>query len=112
MFNVFRANIRNKIGNFINNNPYLHDSVNLHGCVIFTTTVTGAIMGGFIFVNDPHAKTHKDKIVNGVCGSMVGVVVGALIGGLSPVLIPTVIIGGTIGVASIGFNKLAEITRK
>ena len=106
MFNVFHANIRNKIGNFINNNPYLHERV------IFTTTITGTIIGGFIGATDPHSTTHKDKILSGICGSMVGVTVGAFTGYLSPVLIPAVIIGGTFGVASIGYNKLAEITRK
>lgn len=99
MFNA----IRMRIGTLLN-------KPNLYEQVIYTTTTTGTIMGGIIFATETHKySSMNDKITNCIIGSFAGGVSGLMVGLGSPVILPVTVVGGTIGIVKIGYDKIAKM---
>lgn len=92
--------IRNRMVTLLNK-PGLYDQV------IFTTTTTGTVMGGIMATSDTFINT--DIITNSIIGCVVGGGIGVLVGLGSPFLIPMTAVGGTIGIAKLGYDKIEKI---
>ena len=96
MFSTFRTKLYNLI-----TKPYLYERI------VFTTTLSGTIIGGISGANQ-YASTPQTIIYNSVIGSMMGGGIGAFTGTFSPILVPITVLGGAIGIANYGYKTIVN----